>query len=250
MDAEGGRDIQETVVCERPVTIRLCGVPIVRVNCLPARLEDLAVGFLFSEGILDDPDSLSAASLSDDGATVDVKAGIDTTQLADIHRRVVLTSGCGKGAAMDDLKALMDCGRRFDLTFSVQKERVLELMRDFQSRSVLFRASGGVHAAALAEGTHLLDFAEDVGRHNAVDKVIGRAIRERRPVRCNLLLTTGRMTVDIVAKAARVGIPILVSPSAPTDRAIELAGAVQMALLGFVRGRRMNIYSAAFRVAG
>jgi len=248
IDADGAHEVEESVACERAVTIRLCGVPVVRLQCLPERIEDLAVGFLFSEAILDDAGQLGKISVSDAGDAVDVEADIDPASLAGIHEKMLLTSGCGKGASLDNLDELLDCDRRFDLSVSITAERAMELMKDFQMRSELFRATGGVHAAAIAGNDSILNFAEDIGRHNAADKVIGWAVRTGQRLNDKILLTTGRMTFDIVAKAVRVSLPILVSRSAPTDRAIELAAATHIALVGFARGRRMNVYSAATRI--
>ncbi|MDK1030519.1 MAG: formate dehydrogenase accessory sulfurtransferase FdhD [Planctomycetia bacterium] len=250
IDAEGRHEVEEAVACERVVAINLCGISVVRLACLPDALEDLAVGFLYSEGILLEPGQLKGVSVNSAGSEVTVDADIDPARLEGIHERMLLTSGCGKGASLDNLEELMDCDRKFDLSVSITAGRAMELMHDFQKRSELFKTTGGVHAAAMVDDVGIFAFAEDIGRHNAVDKIIGRAVRDGRRLLDKIVLTTGRLTFDIAAKALRTGIPIIISRSAPTDRAIELAAVGHIALVGFARGRRMNVYSAQFRIKG
>jgi FdhD protein len=121
-------------------------------------------------------------------------------------------------------------------------------MRDFQDRSEVFKNTGGVHAAALSSADGIELFSEDIGRHNAVDKVFGRCLLENIETKDKLLLVTGRISSEILLKVARRGIPALVSKSAPTDSGVKLAEKLGITLIGFVRGHRMNVYAHAERV--
>ncbi|MDP6381059.1 MAG: formate dehydrogenase accessory sulfurtransferase FdhD, partial [Phycisphaerae bacterium] len=147
IDADGTREVNEPVASERGASIRLCSMPVVRLQCLPEGVDDLAVGFLYSEAILTDPAQLRGVSVSEDGETVvDVDANMDVATLEGIHEKMLLTSGCGRGASLDnldDLDLLMDCRKRFDLSISMKADRLLELMEDFRKRSDLFKATGG-----------------------------------------------------------------------------------------------------------
>jgi len=248
VDSQGSREIEETVVREHIVEIRLGGQALVRLTCLPERLDDLAIGFLFTEGILQDIEKVRSVSVSESGDYVDVEADVDVGALAELRAHYTFVSGCGKAGSFTDIEALMRCERRFDLTYGIRKERVRRIMVEFQKRSELFRNTGCVHSAAVADESDVLSFSEDIGRHNAVDKAVGQTIRARATLRDKLLLTTGRLTLEIVAKAVRVSVPIIVSRAAPTDRAIELAAVSHITLAGFVRGSRMNIYSAPWRI--
>ena len=133
-------------------------------------------------------------------------------------------------------------------SYTVAHERISENMKSFNRESALFKKTGGVHSCALYfEGKNLI-MKEDIGRHNAFDKVIGEALQSGINFDDKLMFTTGRVSSDIMIKAIRAGIPLLVSHSAPTNTAINLAVAANIALAGFVRGDRMNVYSGFERV--
>jgi FdhD protein len=123
------------------------------------------------------------------------------------------------------------------------------LQSEFQRKSVLFRETGGVHSAALANGEAIRIFMADIGRHNAIDKVIGKALLSGLNLADLVMLTSGRISSEIVLKVAHCGTPILVSRSAPTDRAVEMAKQVNLTVIGFARGSRMNIYSGEERIS-
>jgi FdhD protein len=121
-------------------------------------------------------------------------------------------------------------------------------MEEFRKRSEIHRQTGGVHAAALADHTGVLVFREDIGRHNAVDKVIGAYLVKENSFKDRILLTSGRLSSEILQKVQRCRLPIVVSRSAPTDRSVALARERNITLIGFARGRRMNIYSGEERI--
>ncbi|MCK5427578.1 MAG: formate dehydrogenase accessory sulfurtransferase FdhD, partial [Thermodesulfovibrionia bacterium] len=113
----------------------------------------------------------------------------------------------------------------------------------FQKKSELFRSTGGVHSAALCDAHEMLVFAEDIGRHNAVDKVIGYAFLENIPMQNKILLLSGRLSSEIINKAVRAKVPLLISRAAPTDIAVETAKKYNLTLIGFLRGQKLNVYS-------
>ena len=237
--AEGESD---TVIVERAVEIVLGGRVLVRVQCLPERLEDLAAGFLRTEGLIESPRAIAECRVAPDGGRIEVRADVDPDRLVLFRERVATSSGCGSGAsaAADVLPVLAS-----DAHFS--PEDILARMKDLLQASALFRETGGVHAAALTDGRTLRAFAEDIGRHNAVDKAVGAAMREELDLAHLALLTTGRASADIVAKAVRAGIPAIVSRGAATSQAIALARSAEAAVAAFARARRMNVYTAAWR---
>jgi FdhD protein len=130
----------------------------------------------------------------------------------------------------------------------VPAARVGELMHELARLSELHRRTGGVHSAALADEGGIRLFREDIGRHNAVDKVIGARLAEGGDFRRCLLLSSGRVSSEVLAKAARCGAPVLVSRTAPTDRSVSEARRLNLTLVGFARGERMNLYSAPERI--
>jgi FdhD protein len=237
--AEGDRD---PVVVERAVEIILAGRVLVRVQCLPERLEDLALGFLRTEGLIESAADLAECRVAPGGARVEVRADVDPDRLVLFRERVATSSGCGSGAsAAATALPRLASEARFD------PEEVLARMKDLAQASALFRETGGVHAAALTDGPALRAFAEDIGRHNAVDKAVGAAMREGLDLARLALLTTGRASADIVAKAVRAGLPAVVSRGAATSAAIDLGRSAGAAVAAFARAGRMNVYTAPWR---
>jgi FdhD protein len=125
---------------------------------------------------------------------------------------------------------------------------IFNLMREFQHRSELYRSTGGVHSAALADNQGITVFAEDIGRHNAIDKIFGQCFDRGLPVQERMILTSGRISSEIVVKVARRKVPVLISKSAPTNAGVKLADELGITLVGFVRGARMNVYTHDGRV--
>jgi FdhD protein len=234
---------EHVVVEEAVVEIALGGRVLVRASCLPEALEDFAVGFLASEGLIAGPQAIASINVSADLRRVDVRADVDPDLLVLFRERMAMSSGCGQGAsgAAEGLNPVAS-----DAQF--RPEDILDRMKDLEQASALFRETGGVHAAALTDGKTLTAFAEDLGRHNAVDKVIGRSLRAGAALAGQALLSTGRVSADVMAKAVRVGIPVVASHGAATSRAIELALAADIAVVGFARGRKMNVYTSPWRL--
>lgn len=214
--------------------------------CLPRDLEPLAVGFLRGEGALRRREDLREVRASPDGSEVRVRGDFDEEVLEAISRRWTVGIGCGRGGTSRDLDrppyATVGPG------IAVSPQDVLALFHDLQNRTVLWRATGGVHSCGLAEKGGIILLAEDVGRHNAFDKVTGRALLEGISLDDKLMLTTGRMSVEIVAKAVACGVPLLASRGAPTSFGVELARRFGVTLVGFVRGQRLNVYTGFQRV--
>jgi FdhD protein len=234
---------RDTVIREGLVELALNGRTLVRASCLPAALDDFALGFLAGEGLIDGPHAVWSVAVSPDAARVEVRASVDPDRLALFLERLATSSGCGGGASAV-AAALPPCAS--DACF--RPEDICERMKEFEHASTLFRQTGGVHAAAVTDGRTLEAFAEDIGRHNAVDKVVGRCLREGVDLAHRAILSTGRLSSDILAKAARTGVPVVVSAGAVTSRAIELARPADIAAVGFARARRMNVYTAPWRL--
>jgi FdhD protein len=212
--------------------------------CSPADLQDLVRGFLFSLGVIERAEQVRAVTVN--RATwsafleLDPALGTDLPVLAGL-----VGSGCGS-LPPPELREGPPPLPPDDLR--VPAARVGELMHELASLSELHRRTGGVHSAALADQTGLRLFREDIGRHNAVDKVIGARLAEGGDFRRCLLLSSGRVSSEVLAKAARCGAPVLVSRTAPTDRSVAEARRLNLTLVGFARGERMNLYSAPERI--
>jgi FdhD protein len=250
----------DTLAAEEPMEIRLDGRALTVTMRTPGDDFDLAIGFLVSEGVLTAPsDIVSArycAGATDDGSNtyniVDVQLAPDVPRPdTSLERNFYTTSACGLCG-----KASLDAVRT-TATWSVAEDPVRispALLAGFPDRlraaQRVFDSTGGLHAAGLFSATgELLVLREDVGRHNAVDKVLGHALREGLlPLRGTVLMVSGRASFELVQKAVMAGIPMVAAVSAPSSLAVDLAEESGLTLVGFLRGATMNVYAGAYRV--
>jgi len=213
---------------------------------LPQDLEALAVGFLLGEGALRRVEDLEKVEAVPGEGKVLVRGDFDADVLEAITTRWTWGVGCGRGGTSRDFDtpAYAPAGPGPEMS----PEGLLQLAGDFQQRAGLWKQTGGVHACALAGRACIIHFAEDVGRHNAFDKVLGMAALNRVDVTDKLVLTTGRLSAEIVSKAVACRVPMLVSRSAVTALAVRLGRRFSLTLVGFLRGRRMNVYTGFERI--
>jgi FdhD protein len=234
----------DVVAVEEPLEIRIAGRPVAVTMRTPGHDEELALGFALSEGLRPE-----GARLPDDLAanTVELEApGFDPDRLARSFYTSSSCGVCGKGA----LEAVAVEAPKVASELEVDAAVVATLPDRLREAQPAFDATGGIHATGLFDGTGaLLCLREDVGRHNAMDKVIGWAFREGRlPLADAVLCVSGRLSFELVQKAAVAGCPILVAVGAPSSLAVELAGDRGVTLCGFVRGGRMNVYTEPWRI--
>jgi len=245
-----GTDIDETtdqVASEIGFSLNVNGRQIVTLLCTPAELDAMAIGFLLSEGILKDHESLLDAQVDEKTFTVSITLANLPDDIEQTFHKKTITSGCGRGITFTDTADVKDLPFNKAI-LRISQEEIQKLMKEFRSISKLFLQTGGVHSAALAEKERIHIFAEDIGRHNAVDKLIGKAFLARIPVVDKILLTSGRVSGEIMTKVIRNGIPVIISRTAPTCMSITYAGDHGVTLIGFARGNRMNIYTHPQRI--
>ena len=239
-------EAEDLVVRESALTIFLNETELVTLLCSPSDWRYLAAGFLFSEGLLQSRDDIQNIVVDEAHGVVRVNVAAAPEAQAVFKR--FISSGCGRGAgfyAGQDVAARS----KVDSALNITPSQVYGLMSLFQHRSDVFRATGGVHSAGLATGDEIVLFAEDIGRHNAVDKVFGQCLLEGVATQDRILLTSGRVSSEIVLKVARRSVPCLISRSAPTDLGVRMANELGITLIGFVRGHRMNVYSHPERLS-
>lgn len=236
------------VVRESPVTIFLNDVELATFMCSPRDLEQLAVGFLYTENVISGGDDINDVIADEREGVVWVKTRDRRRSGRDLLSRRLVTAGCGRGLSFNDISS---GGKtlRVRSAVKVSPGELMALMREFQRRSDLYRRTGGVHSAALCEPSGVLVLKEDIGRHNAVDKVVGECVMNRLDMSDRILATSGRISSEMLIKAARANIPIVLSKSAPTDLGVSLAKDFGITLVGFVRGSRMNVYSNVGRIS-
>ncbi len=246
---QGFGNINDVVARESAVTIVLNERELVTLLCSPTDLKYLAVGFLLSEGLLGSKDEIRRMTHDYRTDTVRVDTERDERPAGAAVSRRFVTSGCGGGVSFHTAADVVRGQAKIESGAEISTREVLALMKEFQHRSSTFIATGGVHSAALCDRNRILVFSEDIGRHNAIDKVFGECILNEVPTGDRMLLTSGRVSSEIVLKAARRNVPIIVSRSAPTDLGLRLADDLGVTLLGFVRGGRMNVYTHDWRIA-
>jgi FdhD protein len=260
----------DTLVAEEPLEIRLNGKPLAITMRTPGDDFDLATGFLVSEGVLGAADEVASVVYCA-GATVD---GSNTYNVVDVRlapgvplpditleRNVYTTSSCGLcgKASLDAVRTTARwpvggtpvAGAPSAPPVRLDTRLLAALPDRLRAAQAVFDRTGGLHAAALftAQG-ELLDVREDVGRHNAVDKLVGRALRDGQlPLGDRILMVSGRASFELAQKAVMAGIPVLAAVSAPSSLAVDLARETGLTLIGFLRGTSMNVYAGEQRVA-
>jgi len=244
---DGKKRTDDIVVREFPLTIILNNQELVTLLCTPIHLDYLAIGFLFSEGLLRSKDEINRITVDERSGVVRVEIKEETRQSGELVFKRLITSGCGRGASF--YSAADATGqKKVEARTSILAVEVFELVREFQHRSQIFRTTGGVHSAALCDTEKILIFSEDIGRHNAIDKIFGECVLKDIPMDGRVILTSGRVSSEILFKTARGDIPVLISKSAPTDMGVKLADELGITLIGFVRGKRMNVYANDWRI--
>jgi FdhD protein len=240
ISGSSAEDIEDFVAVEKKVRISVNGKHALSLYCSPQMIREFVVGVVFNEGLISGGWCAERISIEyGDDINVDIPA---TGTIAEGEKTV--TSGCAGGISLN--RKLPD-EKISDLSVFDLRD-IKELYRQFQKRSEGYKATGGVHSAALADSQTLLVFTEDIGRHNAVDKVIGYALLEDIPFPGKIMLASGRLSSEIVSKCARCGIPVIISRAAPTSLSVEIAESSGLTLIGFARGDRMNIYTGRQRI--
>jgi len=243
-------EADDRVVREESVVLYVGERRLLRLQCLPERIEDLAVGLLATSGLLDPRAPVPDVEYSPDTHEARVALDVPEATLAALEESMTLGSGCGAALSPTGELDPFACTRKIDTSFRVEAETVSRAMTAFMRSSTLFQETGGVHSAAICQGEEVVAFADDIGRHNAFDKVVGTCRRQGIGLIDKIVLVTGRLSRELVAKAVPVSLPVLVSRGAPTDAGIALADIANLTLIGFARAGRMNVYTAAWRITG
>lgn len=242
-------EVEDVVIEEKPLTIFIDNEQFITLLSTPHHHRELAIGFILSEGLITNIDDIKEIDIDNKQsiAYVNLKNQSDLTKR--LYGKRTITSGCGKGSIFYNV---LDSLKKQTITTEViyDVENITDLMNQMQKDSTLYRETGGVHSASLADNNRIYYTREDIGRHNAVDKVLGRALEDGVDIGNKMLLTSGRLSSEIVLKVLKAQIPILVSRSAPSSLAVELARENGLTLCGFVRGKKLNCYSHPERLRG
>ncbi|MDI6900849.1 MAG: formate dehydrogenase accessory sulfurtransferase FdhD [Anaerosomatales bacterium] len=231
---------------ERPVTVLLNDVEIATIQATPADLEELAAGFLVAEGLITDREALRSVDVDHKRGFVYVVSGESVPEDFRYRERYV-TAGCGKGvtfASVGHAEGMAPVTSGSTLT----ADALYDMMGQMARMAVAYRDTGGMHSCALGRAGRIVVLREDVGRHNAVDKVLGRAWLDGVPSEGGVLVTTGRISYEMTVKAAKAGVPVVASRTAVTDLASDIASKLGITLVGYARGGKLVVYTHADRI--
>jgi FdhD protein len=235
---KGGRvaEVKSEVVREQPLVVYVNGTKFVTLLCSPLKLDCLVLGYLWLEKVIASVDDVVRLEVSE----VDGRADVTLAREVELPTERILTSGCGGGITFRIDPRLFS---RIDSRVRVRPEQISRRMRELFAAAENYRASRGIHGAALSDGEKLLIVAEDVGRHNAVDKIMGEALLRNIPTRDRILLSTGRISSEMLLKAARMSVPVVASRTSPTEMAVSLAEQLGLTVVGYVRPDGLNLYA-------
>jgi len=239
--------VDDAVAAEAALTLEVEGAGSFTLMCTPADVEALAAGFLLAEGLIDDADDIEAMAVRAGEAPAVAVRIAEPQRLAE-GRNMIVSSSCGFCGSRTIDKALASARPAGD-TLKVTPAELAQAMEQLSVAQEVFRATGGTHAAGIfAPGVGLLSAAEDIGRHNALDKAVGKCLLACRPTQGCAAVLSGRVSVEMVLKAARAGLELIAAVSAPSSLAVEAARRCNITLCGFVRPGRANVYTCPSRI--
>ena len=232
---------------EYPITLFINGYELATFQLTKADLDDWAIGYLYSEAIISEPSDLKRLIIDEDHGRVLVEMNDEFDAEAFSQKQKTFTAGCGKGVtffSMTDVKKFpkITTNRTVSLSYLLKKRH------EFAQNSPLYLETGGMHGACIVDKDGNITVREDVGRHNAVDKVLGYAVREGLDPKTLILLTTGRVSYEMLSKAARFGIGLIGTRTAATKQAIQLANFLQIEVVGYIRGKMATVYTSQGKV--
>jgi len=231
---------EDLIAIEKRLRISVNGKELLSLYCTPLMIRELVVGMLMTEDVIKGGWCAERMTiLYDEDVVVDVPAEGEASMDG-----AVITSGCIGGLTFPKRLSL----KRIEDPLTIDAERLKALFKVFQKASELYQMTGCVHSAALSDEGEIICLAEDIGRHNAVDKAIGYALLENIPFGGKIMLASGRLSSEIVSKCARWGIPMVASRTSPTSLALDIAETSGVTVVGFVRADRFNVYTHPHRV--
>lgn len=234
--------VERPVVAERPLAVYINGTELATLMCTPSKVECLVVGFLCFEGVIPGPEAIEALEASPEAGVVDVRV----RGVFQPPRHKILTSGCTGGITF----SLDGGGAPLAGDQCLDPKQVVPLMKELYARATAYHESRGIHAAALADiQGEILLVAEDVGRHNCLDKILGEALLTGVGTEGRILLSSGRISTEMLRKGAFMRTPFIISRTSPTAASVDLGKRFGITVIGYVRGDTFNVYSHPERLA-
>lgn len=240
-------NIEKINVCEEaPVDLFWNGKKIITFMCTPDNLRELALGYLYGSGLIEGVKDLCTIGACRDMRKIFITAQNDINN-SGFQLNNVLSSSCGSGIQFSD--SLFE-KRKNDSNFKISLKNIIQLAKEMFSKAELYKKYGGMHCASLSDGCKILALREDVGRHNAVDKVIGEGVFMGIDFSRSMIMTTGRISTDMILKAVNIGSPVIISRSIPTTLTLEIAERLGITIIGRIMSTRPIIYTCGERITG
>jgi FdhD protein len=232
---------------EYPISLIINGYEIAIFQLTKYNLDDWTYGYLFSEGFIQSASDIESIVINEELSTINVSLSTEFDGEQFFSKKKHYTAGCGRGVtffSMTDVKNF----ERNTSEVSYQLSYLLKKRSEFAQKSELYLETGGMHGACIIDENGTMTIREDIGRHNAVDKIIGYAIKNQLQPERLILLTTGRVSYEMLSKAAKFGFPVIGSRTAATKQAVQLAKYLNIEVIGYLRGKMATIYTSAGRV--
>ncbi|MFD0695249.1 formate dehydrogenase accessory sulfurtransferase FdhD [Paenibacillus sp. GCM10027628] len=243
--------LQDKIVTEYPVTIKINGEEFATMVSSPEYIEDMAVGFLASEGVIQRYDDIDDIWFEAKAGFVHIKTKKMNEFYQRFHSKRYITSCCGKSRQgfyfINDAKMAKVMS---EIQVTLSFEDCFRLMGLMQSSAEIFQDTGGVHNAALCDKHGILLSRMDIGRHNALDKIYGYCLKHNISLKGKIIVFSGRISSEILLKVAKIGCEVVLSKSAPTELALQLADELGITTVGFIRNHSLNVYTHPARIEG
>lgn len=246
-DGSSRLEVEDIIANEFPLTIQIDGEEFATMVCTPEHVEELVTGFLASEGVIRFPNEVQSLSIDDDIGFAYVELKKKRTINKEMSSKRFIGSCCGKSRQFylqNDVKTARTIMSRMQITV----KQCIGLMRQMQELSSEFHQTGGVHNAALGTAEEIIVSRMDIGRHNALDKLFGYCMHNRISLADKVLVFSGRISSEILLKASKIGVGVVLSKSAPTTLALDLAEDLGITAVGFIRGNSLNVYTHPERI--
>lgn len=243
------KHIEDSIVTEFPVTVKINGQEFVTMVSTPEYIEDMVIGFLASEGIIRKYEDIDKIWIQDKEGYVHVTTTKINPYYRDIQNKRYITSCCGmsrQGFAF--VNDALTAKKIDDVRVKIFAQDCFRLMNDMQQSAATFHHTGGVHNAALCDVNGIILSRMDIGRHNALDKIYGYCLKNNIPIGDKIIVFSGRISSEILLKVAKIGCEVILSKSAPTELALQLAEQLGITTIGFIRNQSLNVYTHPERV--
>ncbi|MED1467695.1 formate dehydrogenase accessory sulfurtransferase FdhD [Bacillus salipaludis] len=240
---------EDSIVTEFPVTVKINGQELVTMVCTPEYIEDMVIGYLASEGIIKSYEDVKEIWVRENDGYVYVETDKLNPYYQNFHSKRYITSCCGMSRqGFVFVNDALNAKKMNDIRVTLSTDQCYRLMEDLQNSATTFQDTGGVHNAALCDGEGIILSRMDIGRHNALDKIYGYCLRNNISIGEKIIVFSGRISSEILLKVSKIGCEIVLSKSAPTELALQLAEGLGITTVGFIRDQSLNIYTCPERI--